>query len=45
MLSGSPDEKLCHDLLRAGVTQVFTRTDIGGGSGTKNFYRITAEAP
>ena len=29
----------------AGTGGIITRTDIGGGSGTRNFYRITAEAP
>jgi two-component system cell cycle response regulator len=30
MLSAALDEKFCHDVLRAGVTQVFARTDVVG---------------
>ena len=40
MLSTALDEKFCHDVLRAGVTQVFARTDVVGFA---RFLDVTAQ--
>jgi two-component system cell cycle response regulator len=40
MLSAALDEKFCHDVLRAGVTQVFARTDVVGFA---KFLDVTAQ--